>query len=307
MPNPIYMPEDQRFKGISTGLGQAFTAYEQKQEMKKIQDAQRAITEAPDRASAEKIFSSIDFKTPEQMQAGFEWLDSVHPKPKPNIKEFYAPNESGAFTNIGKGPLEQRPANALTADELEKQFKAREDARAEESARLAQERFDFQVAQAGASKNKDSAKDEIVNLKAYNNVVASMLNVKKSIGQSGEIILDFGGDSRVADAYRNALEKGSDYMRKFGGDINKAANAALKEAGAYDRPAEATTPAAPAAPEGGPVTQFLKDLFSSKPSAATPKAATGKATAPEAAINFLKSNNTPDNRKAFKDKYGYLP
>jgi O-glycosyl hydrolase len=40
---------------------------------------------------------------------------------------------------------------------------------------------------------------------------------------------------------------------------------------------------------------------------AAEQAPTGKTSAPQSAIDFLKNNNTPEMKKAFKNKYGYLP
>lgn len=185
-----------------------------------------------------------------------------------DIEEFFRQTPEG-YESIGKAPMQARPEQAISATELERQRKERADDLAERRQRFAEERFNALLAK-GDTK---AIAQEMAKTKAYNSVVANLLNVRKSIGDQGQIILDFEGDSKKAESYRNALESADEYLSKFKGDINKAAVNALKDSGYYTKTEEPPAPAAAPAEEKG----FFKRIFS--PSAKTP-ATEAKPTTP---------------------------
>jgi hypothetical protein len=190
-----------------------------------------------------------------------------------NVEEFFRQGPEGGYTSIGKAPMEARPEQAISATELARQSKEKADALAERRQQLAEDKFNALLAK-GDTK---TIAQELAKTRVYNSVISNLLNVKKSIGDQGQIILDFEGDSKKAEAYRNALESADEYISKYG-DVNKAAVNALKATGYYDKTEAPPAPAAPAEEPG-----FFKRLFSpSKKSTQTEAAAA--TSAPQAGV-----------------------
>jgi len=201
---------------------------------------------------------------------------------KPDVTDFYSLGPGGTYQNLGRAPVTNRPPGSHTLEELKLVEQQRTDQLKLEAANRSERKFQFAMDKLAESKDKQEASKQMTEMKAYNGVVSSMLNVKKSIGMNGEIILDFGGDSKKADAYREALTKGSEYLAKYKGDINKAASEALSASGAFDQPMPEAPTAAPAQQEGGAITrlyQALKERITGQPESAA-KAPVAKAPAP---------------------------
>ena len=271
---------------------------------------QQAATQG-DRQKALEIHSKVPYKNIEQMQAGLAYINQVVPPKdttpqeistfdkqtgqetrqfvprgevvkfsqahkdeltKPELSDFYKLNPDGSYVNQGRHPISNRPEGSATLEELKLLEQQHTDKLKIDAADRADKRFNAQMDKLAETKDKEQASKQITELKAYNGVVSSMLNLKKSIGNNGEVIIDFGGDSKVADAYRNALTNGADYMKKYKGDINKAAEAALRDSGAFAKPTPEAPPS-PATPSGGIITNLLRDRAGNKSKPATQQSA----------------------------------
>ena len=194
------------------------------------------------------------------------------------VEEFFRSTPEGSYESLGKAPLQARPEQAVSASELERLSKQRSEELAQKRYELSEQRFNRLLEKGDTT----TLSQELAKTRTYNSVVANLLNVKKSIGDQGQIILDFEGDSKKAEAYRNALEGASTYLGKFQGDVNKAAVNALKDTGYYTKAEEQPAPAA--TPDQQPQGFFTR-LFSpgKQPGSATPTTPAKAATpAPQA-------------------------
>lgn len=218
---------------------------------------------------------------------------------KPEMTDFYKLNPDGSYKNLGRAPISARPEGSATIEELKLLEQQRTDKLKIDAADRADKRFNAQMDKLAETKDKEQASKQITELKAYNGVVSSMLNLKKSIGNNGEVIIDFGGDSKVADAYRHALTNGADYMKKYKGDINKAAEAALRDSGAFEKPAP-EAPSTPAAPTGGIFSNLLRDLRNNK---STPAAQQSATPAPSPKADSFEVGKVYTDDKGNKAKY----
>lgn len=170
-------------------------------------------------------------------------VDALIPKgysaEKPQIEMFVQPIEGGV-TQVGSFPISKRPAGTVTMKEWEAARKTEADARADERAtRQAnrdqqnienQAQRDIRMAQMAAGPDLQR---RLAVTKVYNGVVASLLNVRHSIGAQGDLVLDFEGDKDKEKAYRNAIGKSDEFLQGSKGDPNKAAYNALDATGYF--------------------------------------------------------------------------
>lgn len=260
MSTVVYLPATKGIgeslgEGISQGLGKyadmAMKKKEQEMQMAKIQKVQDAIKSAPDANAAYGMINQLPLSTPEDMQHALAYVKSIFPptdttprekrsfnpdtgeetisyvpakdligqsSTKPQVSHFFEPIDpkSGVYSDLGKFNTTRPPSEtAVTKEQLELMEKAKDN---ERQAR---------------SRSESTISQDLAQNKMYNNTVASMLNVKKTIGANGEFILDFSGDKTKENAYRDSLNNYREYMAKYKGDINKSAKAALTDAGAF--------------------------------------------------------------------------
>jgi hypothetical protein len=88
-------------------------------------------------------------------------------------------------------------------------------------------------------------------------------------------------------------------MKKYKGDINKAAEAALRDSGAFAKPTPEAPPS-PAAPSGGIFTNLLRDIAGNKPSPTTQQSAT---PAPSPKADSFEVGKVYTDDKGNKAKY----
>jgi len=325
-------------QGLGAALQMYVKKQDMQNQVKQMQAFDDAIKNAGDRTKALEIHTKVPYQTIEQMQAGLAYVNQQYPPKdttpqeistydpqtgqetkqfvprgdvvkfsqankdiltKPELADFYKLNPDGSYISQGRHPISNRPEGSATLEELKLLEQQRTDKLKIDAADRADKRFNVQMDKLAETTDKQQASKQITELKAYNGVVSSMLNVKKSIGQNGEVIIDFGGDSKVADAYRQALTNGADYMKKYKGDINKAAEAALRDSGAFDKPAPEAPPAT-AAPNGGMFTNLLRNIAGNKPQPATQQSTT-PAPAPKA--DSFETGKVYTDAKGNKAKY----
>lgn len=227
----------------------------------------------------------------------------------PTMEEFYRTRPDGSYEYAGKAPIETPPPGAVPLKELERMERVRSGQRAEERAALADKKFNALLERQSQTQEAGMESKEIGKAKAYNAVVANLLNVKKSIGDQGQIIIDFEGDSKRADAYKMALENATDYIKKYKGDINKAAVNALKDSGYYTKIEEPPAPTAPAESKPKGLITSLYEKVTGKSSAQTPAkpAATAAVAKPQTKAEFDKIKkgerfiNPKDGKEYIKD------
>lgn len=238
-------------------------------------------------------------------------IEQVFGKPgvslsKPEVTDFYKVGPDGSYINMGRAPVTQRPEGAFTMQELTLMEKQKADQMAIRRADLADKKFEaFLAKQNDTTDTKVIAKNMAWG-KQYKATLQDLIDVKKSIGEDGEIHLDFGGDSKKAQAYLTAMQKTMDYKAKYGGDVNKAAAQALKDAGYYDKPAP--PPPAPAAPaEPSLLDRLLGRKPQATPAPATPVAPAANVATPKTPEEFAKIPsgthyiNPKDGKEYIKD------
>lgn len=185
--------------------------------------------------------------------------------PPAEMEQFFKPGTATAPpTSTGKRPISQRTPGEFTLKELELQDKQRTAIRQEEKDNRDATRLDIQIAQMQRQFDKDNklrtkeldnearkdAKDDLSNLIKANNHLKDRLNVKKSIGADGVVLLDFEGDSDKQRKYGVASDLLADAITANKGNINKAVSEVLGRAG-LDEPAKKSAPAAEAPQKGG--------------------------------------------------------
>ena len=222
------------------------------------------------------------------------------------------PKDPAAIMPLGTFPEGQQPPNSVSKSEIDVLHGMQALSLQAQQANRDQKKLQTDIEK--AAREGDAAR--MAQLKTFNGLLLNTLNVKKSLGVNGEISLDFSADPKAARAYSWGLDHAEELMKEFKGDVGKAAVAVKQRSGAYDEPPPDTTgaPTAPAA-QSSPLMADLKRMIFGDKKAAPTAAPAAKPTAPSpqqkeapaAAISYLKSHNNTATRKAFKEKYGYLP
>jgi len=303
----------------ATGSGDAAAA-DNTQQLGSDAIRRRAIAAAANpanggsRQKALEEMNNYSYNSPAGFHSDLAYIDAIAPRETartaPEQKDYFGLNPDKSLKLLGRFQPGQEPAGAQTYETMKLMADHRD-------AELAQKRFDETLA-VDAKKIKNEADSQnMMKMKAYAGALASMMpgGVKRLIGPGGEFIgLDFSGNDQLSGAYRNSLNSAAEYLQKNHGDYNKAAVEALTDNHAFDKP-QAAAPATPQAPAGGDgvIPQFVKSLMSrfttqSAPAAPQAPAAPAKpSSAPPAALDYLSKHNDAATKKAFQDKYGYLP
>lgn len=204
-----------------------------------------------------------------------------------DAKDFYQPNDKGDLTLIGKRDPAKRPPGSVTLEEFNTAQTAKKEARNTQKDADSATRLDLLIesgqraerastrAEAAAGRSAATQQDanEIRLLTTANSLLKDRINIKKSIGENGIIMLEFGEDSAARDRYNKASDLIPDMLKKHK-NPNKAVTAAMEAAGFNDKPTPTPTPApAPANAKDGAVSAFFgKAKSTDKPPAAYPDA-----------------------------------
>ena len=194
-----------------------------------------------------------------------------------DLQDFYQP-EGDTLKFMGKFQETRRPENAITLKEFEAQSKIQEQKRsgvrdeqnatrldlAIQAAERATESGNRAASAAARTAEHQQFTENLSGLKAANNLLKDRINVKKSIGVDGFIVLDFEGDVAKQRQYNKASDMVPELIQKNKGNINKAITEAMSASGLLDTgdtPKAAPKPAPKAAPKGG-IVDRIKESFS---------------------------------------------
>lgn len=256
------------------------------QNMQEFEHARKFIDEVyPQADTTPTLVEGYDAKTGDPLKAYARKGDLLKPDAvvnalggkdkatltKPDLEDFYMQSPGDEITHLGRRPRTDQSKGEYTMKELDAMRATQKDKRAGDAADRQAEAAKLAAAagdRAATASERQGLESTARVLQMAKSQLADIMNVDKTVGKSGEISLNFGGDDKRREDYTKALELMSKELldAKGAAKSGDTAGAALRAAKAVGRDTTPAQPApAPAKPKetlGSKVTNFVKGVDS---------------------------------------------